>query len=141
MKFTFGTFVSSRPNEITNVCSLEQLVDLVETGNATDGVSDLDKLDELNRLMGGEKTDFLTPLTSSYSEESKLFCVNRSFRDSLAVADNDRCSRVAADWAETEPWRDTGINSMDLWGMLRFLSDVCARARAEDKDLYLLLTN
>ena len=141
MKFTFGTFVSSRPDEIINVRTLEQLVDLIETGSATEGVSDLDKLNQLHRLICGEETDFLTPLTSSYSEESKLFGVNRSFRDSLAVADNERCSRVAADWAETEPWRDTGINSMDLWGMLRFLSDVCARARAEDKELYLLLTN
>jgi len=80
-------------------------------------------------------------VTSGFAEESKLFRVARSFRDSLAAADNERVSRLAADWADSESWRDTNLNQSDLYGMLHFLNGVCARARAEDKELYLLLTN
>ena len=80
-------------------------------------------------------------MTSGFAEESKLFRVARSFRDSLAAADNERVSRLAADWADSESWRDTNLNQSDLYGMLHFLNGVCARARAEDKELYLLLTN
>jgi hypothetical protein len=85
-----------------------------------------------------KKQSFFAP---PFVTESKLFWVTRSFRDLLAAADNERVSQVAADCAESQSWRDTGVKSMDLWGMLRCLSDVCAKARAQDKELYLLLTN
>ena len=134
-------FVISRQDEVTEIKSLENLMERYEAGDATEGLPDFDQLEQLNLLMSGDKADFLRPVTSGFLEESKLFWVTRSFRDSLAAADNERVSQVAADWAETEPWQGTGINSMDLWGMLRSLSDVCTKARAEDKELYLLLTN
>ena len=141
MKFGFGTFVTSRPDEITNVRSVDDLLALVETGAATEGIPDLDKLEQLDRMLSDSQENLLFPVTSGFAEESKLFRVTRSFRDSLAASDNERLSRIAADWADSESWRDTGINSMDLWGMLRGLNNVCARALAEDKELYLLLTN
>jgi hypothetical protein len=141
MKFAFGTFVISRPDEITNVRSVDDLLAQTEVGTATEGVPDLDKLEQLNRMLSNSQEDFLFPVTSDFAEESRLFRVTRSFRDSLADSDNELVSRMAADWAESESWRDTGVNWMDLWGMLRSLNDVCARARTEDKELYLLLTN
>jgi hypothetical protein len=141
MKFAFGMFVISRPDEINQVRCLEDLMERYDAGDATEGLPDFDQLDELNLLMSGEKAEFLRPMPSTFVTESKLFCVTRSFRDLLAAADNDRVSQVAADWAESKPWRDTGVNSMDLWGMFLSLSAVCAKARLEDKELYLLVTN
>jgi hypothetical protein len=141
MKFTFGTFVISQPDEITKVRSVEDLLALTEAGIATDGVADLDKLEQLNRMLPNSLDDFLSPVTSGFAEESKLFRVTRSFRDSLAAADNERVSRLASEWADSASWRDTNVNPFDLYGMLHFLNAVCAKARAEDKELYLLLTN
>ena len=141
MKFTFGTFVISRPDEITNVRWVQDLLELTEAGNATEGVAESDKLEQLNRMVSDSEDHFLLPVTSGFAEESELFRVARSFRDSLATADNARVSKLASDWADSESWRDTSVNPFDLYGMLHSLNAVCARARAEDKELYLLLTN
>jgi len=141
MKFAFGMFVISRPDEITEVRSVENLLELSEAGNATEGVPELDKLEQLNRMVSNFQEDFLLPVTSGFEEQSKLFAVARSFRDALAGADNERVSRVASDWADSESWCNTDVNPFDLYGMLHFLNAVCAKARAEDKELYLLLTN
>src|SRR6185295_2563002 len=107
----------------------------------TEGVADFNKRDQLNRVACDSQGDFLLPVTSGFGEDSELFRVARSFRDSLAAADNERVSRLAADWADSESWRDTNVNPFDLYGMLHFLNGLCAKARAEDKELYLLLTN
>ena len=141
MAFTFGTFVISRPDEITTVRSVQDLLELTEAGNATEGVADSDQLEQLNRMVSDSQDDFLLPVTSGFAEESQLFRVAHSFRDSLATADNERVSKLASDWADSESWRDTNVNPFDLYGMLHFLNAVCARARAEDKELYRLLTN
>ena len=134
-------FVISRPDEISNVRSVRDLMELSEAGDATEGVADLAQLEQLNRMVSTSDEHFLLPLTSGFASESKLFRVTHSFRDSLAAADNERVSRLAADWADSDSWRDTNVNPFDLYGMLHFLNGVCARARAEDKELYLLLTN
>jgi hypothetical protein len=141
MNFAFGMFVISRPDEITDVKSVEDLLALSEEGAATEGLPELYRLEQLNRMLSNPQKDFLLPVTSGFEEESQLFLVGNSFRDSLAAADNDRVSQLAAEWADSESWCNTDVNPFDLYGMLHFLNGVCARARAEDKELYLLLTN
>jgi len=103
MKFGFGMFVISRPDEITEVRSVENLLELLEAGNATEGIPELDKLEQLNRMVSNFQKDFLLPVTNGFEEQSKLFVVARSFRDALAGADNERVSRVASDWATLNP--------------------------------------
>ena len=97
MEFTFGMFVISRPDEISNVRSVRDLMELSEAGDATEGVADLAQLEQLNRMVSSSDEHFLLPLTSGFASESKLFRVTHSFRDSLAAADNERVSRLAAD--------------------------------------------
>ena len=59
MVFTFGMFVISRPDEITDVRSIQDLLELSEAGNATEGVADFNKLDQLNRMVCDSQDDFL----------------------------------------------------------------------------------
>ena len=139
MKYAFGTFLISRPDQISNVRSVQDLLELTENGNATEGVPELNKLEQLNLLISGDQGDFLCPVSSGFAAASKLFLVTRSFRDSFAAADNERVSELTSDWADSASWRDTDVNPFDLYGMLHYLHAVCARACAEDKELYLLL--
>lgn len=141
MKYTFGMFVISPPDEIINVKSVQDLLELTEAGNATEGVADIAKLEQLSLIMTGSTEFLLRPTASGFTAGAKLFWVTRSFRDWFAGADNERVSKVASDWADSESWCDTNVNPFDLYGMLHFLNAVCAKARAEDKELYLLLTN
>ena len=140
MKYTFGTFLISRPDMISNVRSVDDLLELTEAGNATEGVPEIEKIKQLNLILSGSNEDLLNPVTSRFSGESKLFLVTRSFRDLFAAADNDRVSKVASEWADSDSWNNTNVNPFDLYGMLHYLHSVCARGRAEDKELYLLLT-
>ena len=48
MKYTFGTFLISRPDGITNVRSVEDLLELSEVGDATEGVPEMEKLEQLS---------------------------------------------------------------------------------------------
>ena len=140
MKHTFGMFLISRPDGIANVGSVNDLLGLSETGDATEGVPEIEKLEQLNLIFTGSKGNLLSPVDNRYSPEAELFLVARSFRDLFASADNDRISKAASDWADSESWKDTDVNPFDLYGMLRFLGYVCAKARVEDKELYLLLS-
>jgi hypothetical protein len=140
MKYAFATFLISRPDEIGNVTSVEDLLELSEGGSATEGVTEIEKLEQLNLILSGGNQDFLRPVASRFAGESKLFLVTRSFRDLFAAADNEAVSQVASDWANSESWNNTDVNPFDLYGMLHFLNAVCARGCSEDKELYLLLT-
>jgi hypothetical protein len=140
MKYTFGTFLISRPDTISNVRSVDDLLELTESGNATQGVPEIEKIEQLNLIVSGSHEDLLNPVASRFSGESKLFLVTRSFRDLFAGLDNDRVSKVASEWADSKSWNDTNVNPFDLYGMLHYLHAVCARGRTEGKELYLLLT-
>ena len=140
MKYTFGTFLISLPDEITNVKSLDDLWQLTKALNATEGVPAVEKLKQLNLIVTASNEDFLSPIDGEYLGESQLFLVSRSFRDAFATADNEYVTKVASDWSHSESWRDTDVNPFDIYGMLHYLKIVCARGRAEDKELYLLLT-
>ncbi len=139
MKYTSGHFLISRPDGITNVRSIDDLFELSESGSSTEGVPEIEKLEQLNLILTGSNTKLFSPVANRFSGESSLLLVARSFRDSFATADDERVSKLASDWATSESWIDTGVNPFDLAGMLHFLKSVCVKACAEDKDLYLLL--
>ncbi len=141
MKYTFGTFLISQPDGIINVRSVDNLFELTEAGDATEGVPEIEKLEQLNLILTGSNANLFTPIANRFSGASTLFLVARAFRDSFATADNDRVSQVASDWADSESWIDTDVNPFDLAGMLHFLSSLCVKACAEDKELYLLLSS
>lgn len=139
MKYTFGHFLISRPDDVTSVRSIDDLFDLSGAGSATEGVPEIEKLEQLNLILTGSNANLLTPVATRFSGESNLLLVARSFRDSFATADDESVSKVASEWADSESWIDTDVNPFDLAGMLHFLKSVCVKACAEDKDLYLLL--
>ena len=141
MKYAFAMFLLSRPDEINKVKSIEDLFALSESGNATEGEPDIEKLEELNLILTGSNENFLHALPSGFESPSKLFWISHSFRDPFAVANNDRVSKVTADWADSESWKGTDVNPFDLFGMLHYLSAVCARGRDTGQELFLLLLN
>jgi len=141
MKYTFGTFLISRPDGITNVRSVEDLLELSEVGDATEGVPEMEKLEQLNLILTGSNAKLFTPVANRFSGASTLFLVAQPFRDSFATADSERVSQVASDWADSESWIETDVNRFDLVGMLHFLNSLCVKACAENKDLYLLLSS
>jgi hypothetical protein len=141
MKYTFGIFLISGPDGIANVRSIDDLFELTEAGNATEGVPEIKKLEQLYLISTGSNENLFNPVPNRFSGESKLLLVARSFRDSFATADNDRVSKVASDWADSESWSDTDVNPFDLYGMLHYLNSLCMKACAEDKELYLLLSS
>jgi hypothetical protein len=140
MKYPFGTFLISRPDEIGQITSVDDLLELTEAGNATDGIPEIEKLQQLSLILSGSNENLLSPVVSQFAGGSNLFLVARTFRDLIAAADNDRPSKMASDWADSESWNNTDVNPFDLYGMLHFLNAVCVRACSEDKELYLLLT-
>ena len=48
MKHAFGTFLISRPDGILNVRSVDDLRELTEGGNATEGIPEIEKIEQLN---------------------------------------------------------------------------------------------
>jgi hypothetical protein len=141
MKYSFGTFLISWPDGITKVRSVDDLLELTEAGNATEGVPEIEKLEQLCLISTGSNKDLFDSVPNRFSGGAKLLLVARLFRDSFARADNDRVSKIASDWADSESWSDTGVNPFDLYGMLHYLNSLCLKACAEDKDLYLLLSS
>jgi hypothetical protein len=119
---------------------VDDLLELTEGGNATEGIPEMEKIEQLNLIATGSNENLFTLVGNRFSGESRLFLVARSFRDSFAAADKDRISKVASDWANSESWRNTAVNPFDLCGMLNCLNSICVKARSEDKELYLLLS-
>lgn len=141
MTYTFGIFLISRPSEISHLRSVDDLFELTLAGKATEGIPEIRKVEQLNSLISGESTeDLLTQVDHQFDSDSALYLVAKSFRNSVARADNDLISRVASEWVESESWRNTNVNPFDLYGMLHYLNSVCITACAEDKEVYLLLS-
>jgi len=140
MKYTFGTFLISESDRLPDLGAVDDLLQLTEARNATEGIPEIKKLEQLSLIWTGSKDNFLTPIANQFPSGSTLFLVARAFRDSVATADNDRVSKVASKWADSEAWSDTNVNPFDLLGMLTDLTSLCVKACAEDKDLYLLLS-
>lgn len=62
MKYTFGTFLIARPDAITHVRSVDDLLELTEAGDATEGIPEIEKLDQLNLISTGSNENLFTPV-------------------------------------------------------------------------------
>ena len=120
---------------------MDDLWELTEARNATFGISEIEKLETLNFILSGSNEKLFTPVTNRFAGASTLFLVARSFRDFFAAANDAHVSKVASDWEDSESWKNSDVNSFDLYCMVPDLNLLCAKACAEDKNLYLLLSS
>ena len=141
MAYTHGTFLIYQSDQIASLRSFDDLFDLLVADNATEGVPEIAKLEQLNAILTGSKNNFFSPVEHSISHSSALFLVAPALRDMFAAADNDRLSEVSSAWADSESWKDTDVNPFDLFGLLHYLNCLCVKARDENKNLYLLLSS
>lgn len=92
--------------------SVDDLWELTEARNATEGISEIEKLETLNFILSGSSENLFIPVTDRFARESTLLLVARSFRDAFAAADDARVSKVASDWEDSDSWKNTDVNSL-----------------------------
>jgi hypothetical protein len=141
MPYTHGTFLIYPAAEIENLKSVDDLFQLLVDENASAAVPEIDKLVGLAVILTGSTQNCFVPVEQKISETSALFLVAKTFRDMLADADRDRLTDVTSAWVESDSWKDTEINSFDLFCLLLGLNSLSQKARDTAKELYLLLSS
>jgi hypothetical protein len=141
MAYAHGTFFIYPAAQIEDLKSVDDLFQLLVGENAFEAVPQIDKLLQLSAILTGSTQNFFIPVEQKVTDTSALFLVARRFRDILADADRDRLTDATSAWAESDSWRGTKINPVDLFCLLLGLNSLSQKARDAAKDLYLLLSS
>lgn len=141
MSYSHGTCFIHQATQIEELKSVADLFQMLLDDDASAAVREIDKPSQLSAILVGSTQNVFTAIAHSVSDTSVIFLAARVFRNALADADRERLTEVTSAWAESDSWRNTEVNSFDLFCLLLGLSSLCQKARDTAQDLYLLLSS
>lgn len=100
----------------------------------------LEAIASLSQVVLSGKTREPSPTQYSWADGSRFYSIDAELCEKMASAEHEYLLNASVFWSEDEVWRDTGVNRMDLAGVILDIAALCKHAEP-GRSLFILLSN